>query len=238
MIWKKELKKKAKNKIKRRKRRSVIYNKKISLEKIRDVKRKKTCINKDNKGVPPRRKNSTYKRTKNGKYLSNKKTNKYDYTLISSKIMTLNLNDNSNSNDSEITHKPKRKSKNKKYTNKFENDLIVYQNHKDSKDEKTRLNHKRSTSISKRSKSKKITKKMKNIVSFSKNSESSIKLKNKTLNKDDLNNIEKSNDLNIQELNSLKYEEALKYDKRTYFQYYFSLIKKKTFNSFYIFTYK
>jgi hypothetical protein len=33
--------------------------------------------------------------------------------------------------------------------------------------------------------------------------------------------------LNEQELNSLKYELAIKIDKRTYFQYYFSLLKKK-----------
>jgi hypothetical protein len=36
--------------------------------------------------------------------------------------------------------------------------------------------------------------------------------------------------LNDQEINTLKYEDALKIDKRTYFQYYWSLLKKKTFN--------
>ena len=38
------------------------------------------------------------------------------------------------------------------------------------------------------------------------------------------NKIENFND---QELNTLEYEKALLYDKRTYFQYYFSLLKKK-----------
>ena len=35
------------------------------------------------------------------------------------------------------------------------------------------------------------------------------------------------NKLNDQEINTLKYEDALKIDKRTYFQYYWSLLKKK-----------
>ena len=33
-------------------------------------------------------------------------------------------------------------------------------------------------------------------------------------------------DMNDNELNSLEYEKALKYDKRTLFQYYWSLLKK------------
>ena len=45
-----------------------------------------------------------------------------------------------------------------------------------------------------------------------------IKIKELNIN----NNIIKRTD---NELNSLKYEEALKYDKRTYFQYYISLLK-------------
>ena len=45
----------------------------------------------------------------------------------------------------------------------------------------------------------------------------------------------KHRDFNDSELNSLSYRRALKYDKRTYFQYYFSLIKSKQllFFSFY-----
>jgi hypothetical protein len=45
----------------------------------------------------------------------------------------------------------------------------------------------------------------------------------------------KHHDFNDSELNSLSYRRALKYDKRTYFQYYFSLIKSKQllFFSFY-----
>jgi hypothetical protein len=172
--FEKGIKNKSKNKKKRTKRNSVIYKQKSNLDKIRDIKRKKTSVNRDNKGVPPRRKNTNYKKVKNEQYLSSKKHNKYDYSLISSKIMTLNLNDNSN--DSEITNKHKRKSKHKKNTKKYENDLIVYHKHKDSKDEKTRLNQKRSTAIGtpKRLKSKKLTKKMKNILSFSKKSEAQL----------------------------------------------------------------
>ena len=45
----------------------------------------------------------------------------------------------------------------------------------------------------------------------------------------DENNNNKNNfkDLNDQELNNLDYKNAIKYDKRTYFQYYWSLLKKK-----------
>ena len=46
------------------------------------------------------------------------------------------------------------------------------------------------------------------------------------------NNFYKYND---EELNSLNYKQALKYDKRTYLQYYFSLLKKKHIMLFWIF---
>ena len=64
-----------------------------------------------------------------------------------------------------------------------------------------------------------------------KNAESSSKVisiieergKNKTFNNNDLI-LETYND---QELNNMEYKKALMYDKRTYFQYYYSLLKKK-----------
>ena len=34
--------------------------------------------------------------------------------------------------------------------------------------------------------------------------------------------------LNDQEMNNLEYEKALEFDKRDYFQYYFSLLKKNS----------
>ena len=40
-------------------------------------------------------------------------------------------------------------------------------------------------------------------------------------------NIEKKNNYNDEELNSLSYKEALLYDKRTFFQYYWDLVKRK-----------
>ena len=233
---KNEVQNKIENKKKRKNRISVAFNKKLSLEKLRDIKRKKTSINLSNKGAPPKRKNSQYKRINNEgskldkKYLSNKKkNNKYGYSLITSKMMTLNLNEK-NSNDSEIISKSKKKSKNKKYSKKLGNDLKIYQKHKNSKEnQKHHLNHKRSTAkdIPFGLKSKKSTKDMKSIVNISKNEETSNNLKSKILEKDDFKNNEKITDLNTQELNSLKYEEALRLDKRTYFQYYFSLLKKK-----------
>ena len=219
------VKKKEKNKKKRKKGFSGIYNKNLSLEKLRDIKRKKTNIN-VNKNVPPKRKTLKYKRIKDEgnktdeKLLSNEKNNKYSFNLKSNKMMTLSLNEK-NANDSEIIHTVRRNSKKM-------DDLTVYYKNKDSKEEKIHLNYKRSTAIGiqKKRKSKKVTKKMKNLLNFSKNKETSKRLRNKTL-ENDLNNIEKITNLNTQELNSLKYEEALELDKRTYFQYYLSLLKKK-----------
>ena len=52
---------------------------------------------------------------------------------------------------------------------------------------------------------------IKNNILFSKNSQRNIII----------------NDLNDEELNTLKYEKALKIDNRTFFQYYWSLVKKK-----------
>ena len=52
------------------------------------------------------------------------------------------------------------------------------------------------------------------------------KQKNKSFDKME-NQKENLNNLNIEELNNLEYEKAIKIDKRTYFQYYFSLLKKK-----------
>ena len=49
-------------------------------------------------------------------------------------------------------------------------------------------------------------------------------IKRKTLNNSMLN---KSIFLNDYEINNLNYKDALKYDKRTYFEYYFSLLKRK-----------
>ena len=50
---------------------------------------------------------------------------------------------------------------------------------------------------------------------------------NKKTIKNDKEIIKRNTQLNDQELNSLKYEKALILDKRTYFQYYYSLLKRK-----------
>ena len=52
-------------------------------------------------------------------------------------------------------------------------------------------------------------------------------ISDKNLNIEDKCQISKINELNDQEINSLEYEQALELDKRTFFQYYLSLIKKK-----------
>jgi len=61
--------------------------------------------------------------------------------------------------------------------------------------------------------------------------------------KGNVNNKTRNNNLtsikeqyNDQELNTMDYKNAIKYDKRTYIQYYWSLLKKKTINYFHVYT--
>ena len=67
----------------------------MNLEKIRDIKRKKTSINLDNKNAPPKRKNFRYKKIKDegSKADENLLSNKINsnYNLISSKMMNLKM---------------------------------------------------------------------------------------------------------------------------------------------------
>ena len=42
-----------------------------------------------------------------------------------------------------------------------------------------------------------------------------------------MKDISETESMNEQELNALKYDEAIIYDKRTYYQYYLSLMKRK-----------
>ena len=65
-----------------------------------------------------------------------------------------------------------------------------------------------------------------------KNDKNNKKNKGKIVNKL-YNSLYKQN-LNDQELNTLEYEIAIIIDKRTYFQYYWSLLKKKAINFIYI----
>ena len=70
-------------------------------------------------------------------------------------------------------------------------------------------------------------KKNSNITSKQSNNKVNINtIKRKTLNKDNII-YNYYNNFNDYEMNNLKYKEALKVDKRTFFQYYFSLLKRK-----------
>ena len=102
--------------------------------------------------------------------------------------------------------------KNKKNTNKIKNkeksEVVIYKNDKIKKIKKN---------------------KKKNIDTYNLNSKKDQNSKNKlipslTFEKNNNNEI---NSLNDQELNSLEYKLAIELDKRTYFQYYWSLLKKK-----------
>ena len=116
--------------------------------------------------------------------------------------------------------------KSKKSINKNENKIL---NKKKSKRKRRKANN---------NKKDKANKNNKLIDNENKNKHKSKKNKNKVkkkekisfenLNiKDSLNNQYKLNNYNNSELNNLDYKEALLYDKRTYFQYYFSLLKQE-----------
>ena len=66
-----------------------------------------------------------------------------------------------------------------------------------------------------------------NLKSYKLNSDECFIKKNKNMKHKSNIDDNKYKNLNEQELNSLEYELALKYDKRTYFQYYWSLLKRK-----------
>ena len=63
-----------------------------------------------------------------------------------------------------------------------------------------------------------------------------LKKKEKILNNNKLN-INDNNNFNDYEINNLNYNDAIQFDKRTYFQYYFSLLKTKHIIIFSFYTY-
>ena len=77
-----------------------------------------------------------------------------------------------------------------------------------------------------------------NINKFKKHKPNNIKNKNQNIN-NIINKSSQSNNIyrNDYELNNLTYKEALKYDQRTYFKYYFSLLKQKQLFIFSFYTY-
>ena len=148
------------------------------------------------------------------------------------KIIKIDYNNNilKNINNNKKASPTKKKKHNKK------NSVIIFK----------KINDKNFNSIEKSSQSKNIfstnslpyvnnmVKRNVQYSSFTKDIFSNNYLKNSDNNDDIIKNGNKKNNIkenkykyNDEELNSLDYDKAIKYDKRTYFQYYFSLIKQK-----------
>jgi hypothetical protein len=169
------------------------------------------------KGAPPKRRNT--KQKKNKKYeelnldsqlskFSSKKTN--DFPISQDNMLYLNEKNNS---ILLIGKKDKKKKSKKK-------ELDIYKKHNDNKVLKSMSKIGRSMLI------------------FNSKKQSHKICKEKDLNKYKSNKKKKSfdkkeklkeefNNLNTAELNNLEYKKAIILDKRTYLQYYFSLLKKK-----------
>ena len=142
--------------------------------------------------------------------------------LLSSNSVRLNLNERSNIS---------RKDKNKLFIDinqKDKENIEIFE--KKAKKRYSTLNHKYSTKLGSPKKQKNLKKKfgfkLFNIMSSKTNNSKS---KTKTIENCD-SEIKKETEikkLTDQEINTLDYEKAIELDKRTYFQYYISLLKKK-----------
>ena len=207
-----------------KKRRSVAFDNNLHLEGIRKTNKKRTCMNANiknikikMKGAPPKRRNSVVKRNKNFEKLnldsriikSSKKNNDFPNT----EDYMLNFHEKNHLNS--LIRKGKRK-KSKK------NELYIYRKYSGKKKLSCISKSRKATMIlTPRKQSQKIYKK-ENDLGLDKNN----KKKKKNFDKKEKLK-EEFNNLNTTELNNLEYEKAIILDKRTYLQYYFSLLKQK-----------
>ena len=207
--------------LKKSRRKSVIYENNMKLGEIRNISKKGTCMNIKTKiklkGVPPKRKNTKKKRNKNYEEanldsqltkLSSKKAS--DFPISQDNMINLNENKNSKL-------LIERKDKNKKSKKK---ELDIYKKFNDNKELKSISKRRRSTMIfTPRKHIHKIFKEKD--IDNNKNNKKKKSFDKKEKLKEEIKN------LNTAELNNLEYEKAILLDKRTYLQYYFSLLKKK-----------
>ena len=226
---------------------SIFGNRKINFY-IENIIKQKMKINKNNENIIYKNKKPN-KKIKNQKYKNNKKTK-----LNNSKTLKDNSKQ-SLKKDIYDLNILKRKSKDKKNENKNHappritsiNKKIDITKHKNSLDNKINkkptifLRNSKKGKIIDFTKNKKNKKKGKTKSNIINNNviiynmpiplSSSEHIKNEdienTINRKDNLDIHEINTLNDQELNSLEYEKALQLDKRTYFQFYCSLLKKK-----------
>ena len=189
-------------------------------------------FNTDKKYEPPRKKIHHYSDKSSVAFLnksSNNKCNKND--LIQSNCLNLDLSENK-SNDVSRNDK----NENLKINS---NPINIFTNVKSNMTLKEKIKKKiRKDSNNLYSYPRKPKKKVsfidKNVVPVINNKLNASNIKEKISEKSDDTNIKKEElnnekllTLNDEEMNSLKYKEALELDKRTYFQYYFSLLLKK-----------
>ena len=215
------LKENKKSPIKKSRRKSVTYENILQLGKIRNITKKQTYLNirtkMKMKGAPPKRRNSIKERHKKNEEVNldsqiTKLSFKKSSDIPNSQDNMINLNEK---NKSKLFIE--RKEKNKKSKKK---ELYIYKEYNDDKELKSISKRRRSTMIF--SPKKQIHKicKEKDLENYKNN-----KKKKSSDKKDKLK--EEFNKLNTSELNNLEYEKAILLDKRTYLQYYFSLLKKK-----------
>ena len=208
---------KEKNKLK------IIINK-ITFNKL------KNNINKNNIN-----KNNIRKNKKNFNYYIKKKE------IINNNINQYNFNiNNNNKNIKDKNIKTKSKENNMKSNNKGQIKLNNFNNSNQIKRIKGKPKFKKQMNNLKRKNILKSNKNINKSMNYASNSKNRLN-KNLSDNKKNSNIFKKilkknSNNFTINELNQLPYEEALKYDQRSYSEYYFSLLKVKNlvFFSFFL----
>ena len=138
-------------------------------------------------------------KVKNNKKINNILSTKKDSKIQKKKpILTSNL---------KIKHSINRTNINLPHIKIYNNDNNIKKNNKEKNNKNKKKNSQENSNIS-------------NLQNYSNKNKIRTKSENKIYNY-------KYKNLNDQELNSLEYEIAIEIDKRTYFQYYFSLLKKK-----------
>ena len=199
--------------IQKKSQKSFIFPKTLNLERIRNTEKKTTIDMKIKmKGAPPKKRFKKNEELNLNSQLDN----------LFPKTYKKKSNNNANSHDNiEYLDNSKSVLENKEKMEKFkEKDLDIYNKFNDNK--KSISRRRKGTTI--------ITSKNNNII-ISQQKEKDLNSDKKKHKKEGLHKKEKQkenfNNLNIEEINNLEYEEAIEMDKRTYLQYYFSLLKKK-----------
>jgi hypothetical protein len=241
MYFKGRTQNKQKSKIKKKKKKktkkhSVAFN-------FDNNKIKENIVNDKNNIYRMNVKKNTIDDSNNDKKVNFSKANKRNKTKkISKKQSTQNLvsenlkNDNSNPSQKNISGPPKRVKRKinvNSSTNINTNNNLLSSNSNKIMDSHTYANitsYNENKINSTRSKIKISSKKIKfDDIDMYKSKVMEKQSKNSKINYDNIDDEDKSIyvNMNDQELNTLEYEKALIYDKRSYFQYYWSLLKKK-----------